>query len=99
MDAISKLPSIDTESAGADLLAHLLKEPADFIRSCADKLEGITVHPLVRKGCRLAEHSSLIEEHDVDLLVLNTRDDDQLAMHGLAHPLAIELRKTPLLML
>ena len=41
----------------------------------------------------------LIEEHEVDLLVMNTKDEDQLAMHGLAYSLAIELRAIPLLML
>jgi hypothetical protein len=30
---------------------------------------------------------------------MNTKDEDQLAMHGLAYPLAIELRTIPLLML
>jgi hypothetical protein len=35
----------------------------------------------------------------VDLLVMNTKDEDHSAMHGLAYPLAVELRGTPLLML
>jgi hypothetical protein len=30
---------------------------------------------------------------------MNTKDEDQLAMHGLAYPLAVELRDIPLLML
>lgn len=30
---------------------------------------------------------------------MNTKDEDQLAMHGLAYPLAVELREIPLLML
>ena len=30
---------------------------------------------------------------------MNTKDEDQLAMHGLAYSLAIELRAIPLLML
>jgi hypothetical protein len=50
-------------------------------------------------GRRLAEYQRLIEEHKIDLLVLNTMDEDQLAMHGLAYPLAVELRQIPLLML
>ncbi len=33
------------------------------------------------------------------VLVMNTKDEDQLAMHGLAYSLAIELRAIPLLML
>ena len=28
-----------------------------------------------------------------------TKDEDQMAMHGVAYPLAVELRETPLLML
>jgi hypothetical protein len=48
---------------------------------------------------RLGEYRRLITEHRVDLLVFNTLDDDQLAMHGLAYPLAAELRQIPLLML
>ncbi len=31
--------------------------------------------------------------------VLNTKDEDQLAMHGIAYALAVELRQIPLLML
>jgi hypothetical protein len=50
-------------------------------------------------GHRLSEYKRLIEEHGVDLLVFHTKDEDQLAMHGMAHPLAIELRDVPLLML
>ena len=41
----------------------------------------------------------LIEQHQVDLLVLNTQDENQLAMHGVAYALAVELRHIPLLML
>jgi hypothetical protein len=29
---------------------------------------------------------------------MHTRDQDQLAMHGLAYPLAVELRHIPLLL-
>ena len=38
-------------------------------------------------------------EHGIDLLVMHTKDEDQLAMHGLAYPLAIELRDIPLLLI
>jgi hypothetical protein len=32
-------------------------------------------------------------------LVLNTKQEDQLAMHGLAYPLCVELQDSPILML
>ena len=50
-------------------------------------------------GHHLFEYRRLIEQHEVDLLVLNTKDEDQLAMHGIAYALAVELRQIPLLML
>jgi hypothetical protein len=50
-------------------------------------------------GHFLSDYQQHIQEQEIDLLVLNTKDDDQLAMHGLAYPLAVELRTLPLLML
>jgi hypothetical protein len=53
----------------------------------------------VQGGIAGSQSPHLITQHHIDLLVFNTKDDDQLAMHGLAYPLAIELRQIPLLML
>ncbi|NOZ40938.1 MAG: hypothetical protein GXP24_12035 [Planctomycetes bacterium] len=103
IDAISKIPSIDTDTVAEQLPRQLLKDPLDYAKSCQDVLQkanvDITVEHSVTLGHRLKDHLQLIEQHNVDLLVLNTKDDDQLAMHGLAYPLAVELRNTPLLML
>lgn len=103
IDAISKIPSIDTDLVAEHLPKQLLKDPLDYAISCQEVLHqagiDITVEHSVTMGHRLKNHLQLIEQHEVDLLVLNTKDEDQLAMHGLAYPLAVELRKTPLLML
>ena len=81
----------------------MLKEPIDFIQSCRDKLgqyrTSLHVEEIVVMGHRLDTYRKLVETHQVDLLVINTKDEDQLAMHGLAYPLAVELREIPLLML
>ena len=103
MDAISKIPEIDTDEARERIQHQLLREPSDFIDSCqaaldAEKL-GIQVEKQITVGHRLSEYRRVIEERDVDLLVLNTKDEDQLAMHGLAYPLVVELRHVPILML
>ena len=86
-----------------ELPRQLLKDPLDYVQSCKNMLQeaniDITIEHSVTLGHLLKDHLQLIESHEVDLLVLNTKDDDQLAMHGLAYPLAVELRKTPLLML
>jgi nucleotide-binding universal stress UspA family protein len=100
---IGKIPSIDTDDAREAILAQLLKEPADYIESCKGVLDGadlgIDVRSIVTVGHRLATYKRLIDDHEVDLLVMNTKDEYQAAMHGLAYPLAVELRSIPLLLL
>ncbi len=103
MELISKIPTIDTDEARLTMHEQLLKEPQDYIDDLVEVLraEGthVKVEPLVVFGHHLSEYRRLIEQHEVDLLVLNTKDDDQLAMHGMAYALAVELRQIPLLML
>jgi hypothetical protein len=103
LDAISKIPEIDTETAREELTKQLLKDPAEYIASCQQVLQqaqvDVHVERSVTLGHQLKEHVQLVEQHQTDLLVINTKDDDQLAMHGLAYPLAVQLRHTPLLML
>jgi hypothetical protein len=103
MDAISKIPQIETEEARELLLAQLLKEPRDYAASVAAILGKHEDMPRVigetRVGHHISEYAHMIREHEVDLLVLNTKDHEQLAMHGLAYPLVIELRHVPTLML
>ncbi|MGH1341513.1 MAG: hypothetical protein ACRBN8_08180 [Nannocystales bacterium] len=103
ISVIGKISSIDTDSARASIEKQLLKEPADYINSVRETLKKagtpITVESEIRLGNHLSDYRSLVAEHEVDMLVLNTRDDEQLAMHGLAYPIAVEIRDIPLLML
>ena len=103
MSVIGKIPSIETAEARDAIHAQLLAEPHDYIASCASVLKEaelpINVKEIVAVGHSLRDYQRLIEEHDVDLLVVNTKQEDQLAMHGLAYPLCVELRDTPILML
>ena len=82
---------------------RLLIDPHDYITSCRNILESSAEHlhieEIVKFGHHLREYRELVESHDVDLLVMNTKDDDQLAMHGLAYPLAVEMRHLPMLLL
>lgn len=103
IDAISKIAAIETDLAREEILKRLLKEPRDYITSCVQQIDEnelpVSVESEITLGDRLDDYKRLIGQHQVDLLVLNTKDADQLAMHGLAYPLAIELRHTALLML
>jgi hypothetical protein len=102
MQVISKIPSIDTDNARETILAQLLKEPRDYVRACRDELlrQGVdlSVEKVVTTGHRLSEYKQLIADHAVQMLVMHARDEDQFAMHGLAYPLAVELRHIPLLL-
>jgi hypothetical protein len=101
--AISKIPTIETERARVEIRAQLLKEPRDFVASCREVLDAAEVslklEELVVMGQSLATYRQLIDDHKIDLLVMNTKDEDQLAMHGMAYPLAVEVRSIPLLLL
>ncbi|MCH8854476.1 MAG: hypothetical protein IID41_17765 [Planctomycetes bacterium] len=103
LDAISKIPAIDTAIAEQTLREQLLKQPADYIAHCIEVLHShgqtATLHAHVLMGHRLRDYRRLIDQHRIDLLVLNTKDQDQQAMHGLAYPIAVEFRDIPLLML
>ena len=103
MEAISKISTIDTDVAREEIRARLLKDPEDYIESCREGLARtspeLTIESIVTAGHHIQVYRRLVEEHEVDLLVMNTKDEDQLAMHGLAYSLAIELRTIPLLML
>lgn len=103
VEVIARIPEIDTEPAREEIRKQLLKEARDYIGSCREglaeaKIE-LTLDEVVTVGRRLSDYKRITEEHEVDLLVFNTKDEDQLAMHGLAYPLAVELRQLPLLML
>lgn len=104
LDVIGKLPSIETEVAREDIKERLLKEPMDYIDTCREVLaeQGHLTHevvPVVVMGHRLADYAKLIEDREVELLVLHTKDEDQIALHGTAYTLAVRLRAVPILML
>ena len=103
IEAIGKIDTIDTDNARERLRHQLLKEPSNYIESCIAQLAAagvdLSVEALVTFGRHLPEYKSLIQSRHIDLLVMNAKDDDQLAMHGLAYPLAVELRQIPLLVL
>ncbi len=102
MKAIDKIPDLDSEMAREAIGKQLLSEPQDYIESCRSVLQtgGVqnSIKPLVTFGHRIEDYRHLIEDRHIDLLVMNSRDDDQLAMHGMAYPLVVELRKTPILL-
>ena len=103
VEAIERIPEIATEPGAALLEAQLLKEAEDFIATCFETLRetdlNVSLKSHVGMGHHVREYRRLIDEHQIDLLVANTKDDDQLAMHGMAYSLSIELVDVPMLLL
>ena len=103
IETVGRIPSIDTDNARVTIADRLERDARDFMQSCSEEIIRaalpISVESVVAHGHHLTEYSRLVEEHEADLLVMHTKDEDQLAMHGLAYPLAIELRSVPLLLL
>lgn len=103
MEVIGKIPEIPTERSIEKIREQLLKEPQDYINSCIEKLKEenlkIQIRPHVKMGHSISEYKNLILDRRVDLLIMNTKDQDQLAMHGMAYSLAVELKQIPLLLL
>jgi len=103
MVAIERIPEIDTDQARRLIDQQLLKEAGDYIETCLaelrDKRPTVTFHSSIARGHHLEQYQQLVESHHVDLLLVNTNDEHQLAMHGMAYALSVELIDRMLLLL
>ncbi len=103
IDAIGRIPEIDTEVAEKTIRDTLLKLPHDFVGSARAELHikypDLRVEETVRFGTALSDYESIIEENEVDLLILNTKEAGQLAMNGITYAMAVEFKDRPLLLL
>ncbi len=103
MRAIERIPEIESEQARKLIGEQLLKEAGDFITTCVETLRedgpNVTYQQNVQRGHHLRQYRKLIDSHDIDLLVLNTKDEGQLAMHGKAYSVSVEFSDVAMLLL
>ena len=103
MEAIAKIPAIDTEVARESLHEQLLAGPIHYAESVVETLReirsDIRVETQIEFGHLISSYRELMKAHSTDLLVTNTKDDTQLAMHSIGYSLAVEFRETPVLLL
>lgn len=103
MHAIERIPEINTSAARDLLKDELLREATLFIEDCVTELKEhgprISFRSIVRMGHHLRQYRELVEENGIELVVINTKDDDQLAMNGMAYSLSVEMTEVPLLLL
>ena len=103
MDAIGRIPEIDTEVARVKLSEMLRRMPTEFIEEAQKKIleaqPDLQVRGLVEIGQRLSDYRRIVQEHHVDLLIIHTEDPHQRAMNRFAYAIAVEFRHLPLLLL
>lgn len=103
MRAFEKIPAIDSDTAREELDRQLLADARHFIDACLtelrEKVPNVEFQESVSRGHRLREFVQLVESQDADLLVVNTKDQHQLAMHGMAYALSVEMIDRTLLLL
>lgn len=103
ISTISKIPAINTDTAKFAIKEQLAVESHQYMDSCQAKLKDTHPNITIKKQCifgKLLESiKEFIQVNKIDLLVMNTKDQDQLAMHGLSYPIAVEIRQIPILMI
>lgn len=103
MHAIERIPEIFTDDSRDKLLAQLQTEASKYIDSAEEQLKEMFPKTAWKKhivqGHQVQTYRQLAEEHKADLLILNTKDQGQMAMHGLAYSISIEIMDRPLLLL
>ena len=101
MEAISRIPEIDTDTARSTIQAQLLAEVSKYLESTVDILAevrpNLEVVQYINHGRPLDTYRRIVKDHQADLVVLLGHDKDQLAMNSTAYSLAVELRTIPLL--
>lgn len=100
--AIEKIPAIDTEAAREGLLEQLESAPRHYLESAKELIaeirDDLSVNITTGIGHLINAYKELISETKADLLVFQTKDDTQMAMHSLGYSLAVEFNKIPVLL-
>ena len=103
MNFISKIPEIDTEVARTSIKDQMFREAEAFVEviktTLEERLFKVNVHSDIRMGHQLQTYVSMVELNHIDLVVIQSKDEDQIAIHGLSYPLAVELKDLPLLIM
>lgn len=103
LTTIDRIPEINSDAARQHLEATLLGDARQYMEAAVEGLEAAgvphntTLH--VERGHRLKTFKSLIDQSLADVCVFNTKDDEQLAMHGMAYAIAVEVIDRTLLLL
>ncbi|MEE8425246.1 MAG: hypothetical protein V3S11_05430 [Elusimicrobiota bacterium] len=99
---IAKIPEINTDTARERIREQLLDEPRAYLESVIkvlrEKRPDLKVETVVEIGQVVSRYRALVGRRQVDLLVFDSKDKSQLAMHSAGYSLAVEFKDTPLLL-
>lgn len=102
LDVIAKIPQLDTDVAREKIMKQMHTDSADWVIRSQKILKNWKRPPsLARKQVvqnALAACSDIVQQVGAELIVLNTKAEDQLALHGLVYPFMVHFRHTPLLL-
>lgn len=103
MNAIERIPEINSALAREKISKQLLAHPRHYIDSVASVLKrersDLRVDSVVDIGHRIDRYKEILAKRKAGMFVLESKDSSQLAMHSLGYSLAVEFRDIPLLML
>lgn len=92
LDAIAKIPGINTEYAETSIKDTIMDLSGDFFTDVASKLGNEKVQTTIH--CRFGEtvkcYEEIIKNREMDLLVFEAEDESKMAMHSLGHSLTIQ---------
>lgn len=102
VNAIERIPSINSDKAVESLKEQLESAPRHYMESVAEELQirkpGVLVEMETGFGHLINHYTELVKGKDVRILVFQTKDDTQLAMHSLGYSLAIQFSEIPVLL-
>ena len=103
MAVISRIPGIETEFAEREIRRELIKETVDYIKRCQQVLAKIKPNlqtkSIVTIGQTLPAYRDMLSRHHHKMLVMESEDEKQVAMRGLAYAMAIEFSDIAMLLI
>ena len=102
VEAVSKVPEVDTNVVRETVLNQLLKEPHDYIQHVREMLDaqGISanVQAHIQTGHLVSDYRAILEKANPDLVVFPTLSEDRIALDGAAYSLAVNLTERLIVM-
>lgn len=103
IELVSKIASIETEPAREELQKLIVKMASEFEDDCITKLEEIMPDLAVAKhidfAYKVQDYLNILNEHKADILIINSRTDEEKNLNTIAHSLAISVTDIPVMLI